>query len=749
MFQPSANPLPRLTRLFIAFSVMNALCPAQGAFAQAVHTPHDHIPDFCSAPTIRSVSNGRWSDSHIWSTGQVPASNAAVRIEPGTTVTFDQRPSARLDCVGVGGVLTFDTQISTSLLVGTLMVYDTGSVLIGSTSAPLPDTVSAEIVIANKPLDLVTDPDQFGTGFLALGRVSLHGAPRALTFARVVTEPKAGQTTLVFGQAMTGWKAGDRLILPDTRHLRWNEVQAWMVVQPQWEELTVASVSSDGRTLSLTSPLHYDHLGARDLDGVLDFLPHVGNLSRNITIRSEVPIGQAGTHGHVLFTHRANIDVEYTLLKDLGRTTIAPLNSATNHIGRYGLHMHHVMGPLTTPSNGYQFTLVGNVIDGGTLVHDGKWAMAIHNSHYGLIRDNVLYNYAGSLLMFEDGQESFNVVERNFAVRSAGTGGRLGEGREGGGFWFRGPNNYVRQNVAANIMSDGPDAGYGFKYFQRYLGEVRVPSFKGADTSIAGQYVANDGNKMPLLEFSDNEVYGATGNGLSYWWVNSQDPTPNQAAAQTTVRNLHIWHVFARGVFHYPSARVTFEGLVIRGRDPQTAACCGTGWHGEDYGAATITLRHADIQGMNTGVRPSTIGVGPQVVEDSYLRNVTNVQIGTLFSSNGPQAVPPRLTVLRNVTFASMPGHALKSIDMNWNPQGQSNTTQVDRVLVYKYQGNPADNFQTFYTVQATQPFAGGLAPCTATRSDVAGIACAVAPEDAPPLSAPAAPSNVVVAQGK
>src|SRR4029077_6299385 len=109
---------------------------------------------------------------------------------------------------------------------------------------------------------------------------------------------------------------------------------------------------------------------------------------------------------------------------------------------------------------------------------------------------HALHNHAGALGMTEAGSESYNVLERNFLMRSTGTGGRLGMGDEGQGFWFRGPNNYVRGNVTANFDSDEPEASYGYKYFMRTLGRVRVPTAKGQDSSA---YAAVDGNNLPIL----------------------------------------------------------------------------------------------------------------------------------------------------------------------------------------------------------------------------------------------------------
>jgi G8 domain len=690
----------------------------------AIVTPHDSVPDFCAGPIIQSVASGRWSSPANWLPARVPTANDRVLVVAGNSVVFDVVQTSALQCVGIHGQLTFDTAVNTKLWAGEVMVYSDGALQIGTEAQPVPANVTAEVVIANKPLNIQTDPDQYGTAFLSWGKVTIYGAEKLPTFVRIAQEPRAGQTTIAVAQPVTGWNSGDRLILPDTRHLHWNEVTNGAPTAPQWEERTLRSVSSDGRTLTLSSPLQFDHLGVRDATGALTFLPHVANLTRNVLVQSEAP---SGTKGHVLFTHRAAIDVRYARFLQLGRTTTAPLDNTNNHIGRYSMHLHHLMGPQMPPPSGYQFTLIGNSIDGGSASNTLKWGVAIHDSHYGLIQDNVGYNYGGGHFTFEDGSESYNVVDHNFAMRSNGTGNRLAEGTEGTGFWFRGPNNLIRNNVAANLWGDQLEAAYGFKFFMYYLGTINVPNFPGADTSIAGQYTTEDGNKLPILEFSDNEVYGAA-QGLTYWWINTFDVTPYASAQETVIKNLHIWHVYNVGVYHYPAVRVTFDGLVIRGKDPSTSACCGRGWHGEDYPATDIVIRNADIQGMLTGVKISRVGLGPQTIENSYLRNVSNVDIPTLGSSNGGGWIPPRLTILRNLSFAVWPGNPLRTIIMDWDPQGGgfANTTQRDEVKIYQYQGNAADNFQTYYTVQATQNVAGGLAPCAATRPEIQGLVCPI-----------------------
>jgi hypothetical protein len=696
--------------------------------AHAGHTlPNDTIPDFCAAPTIRSVGSGQWSDAAVWSPSRVPGAGDVVEISLGHTVTFGTIMTAAARCVGVNGRLQFDVTKSTKLWSGDIMVHTGGEMYVGDAAAPIPANLTAEIVIANQSLNLTTDPGQYGTALIVMGKLVMHGAVRDPTFVRVASELRAGDTTIAVTQPLTGWRVGDRIVIPDTRHLRYVETAGWAPVTPQWEERTIAAISLDGLSVTLASALTYAHLGARDVDGTLSFLPHIANMSRNVVIRSETATGAPGTLGHTMMTHRSDADIRYVAFKDLGRTTTAPLHDTTNHIGRYSLHMHHLMGPVATPENGYQFTLMGNAIDGGNTPHELKWGLAVHNTHYGLIKDNVLYNFDGALVMFEDGSESFNVVDHNFAVRSQGVGGGMAMATEGGGFWFRGANNYVRNNVTANLWASAPGASYGYKFFLRYLGYIRVPIRKGADTSVTGEYVWRNANNMPILEFDNNEVYGAA-HGLTYWWINNVDIAPQPNPAETVIRNLKIWHVFNMGVDHYPGTRITFDGLTIRGRAPDgSQACCGMGWLAGDYPAGQVVIRNSDIQGMTVGISMSSYATDVNTVENTHLSNDINIRVQSLRSSSGAQNIPARTNILRNLTFTSWPGVRNAGIYMDWNVvvgSNQFNPWQVDKTLVYQFNGVVGDNFQTYYYQQATQPFAGGLAPCTSSHSGVAGLAC-------------------------
>src|SRR5262249_26122617 len=222
----------------------------------------------------------------------------------------------------------------------------------------------------------------------------------------------------------------------------------------------------DGRTITLSQALQYDHLGARDGNGVLTFTPDVGDLTRNVVVRSQ---NAHGTRGYVFFTGRANVDIRYVQFSGLGRTTSAVLDDTTydsngnvTHVGtnqqdRYAVNFNHLYGPGSTPADGYQYTFLANSVFCPITPMMFRWGISLNDSHYGLIQDNVLFNWCGGGIVAPLGNESYNLISDNFIVKITGAGGDPGGDPrqrgypdvafEGTGIWMGGPNNYVVGNV--------------------------------------------------------------------------------------------------------------------------------------------------------------------------------------------------------------------------------------------------------------------------------------------------------------
>lgn len=707
-------------------------------------TAFDKIPNFGASPTITAARSGNWSDPGTWSLGRLPAAGDVVSIGTNAVVTYDLVSDVPVKTVAIqsGGSLRFRTDVNTRLTVVNLLVMAGGELQIGTQSNPVPAGVKAEVIFADVPLDLINDPAQYGNGLIALGKVTIHGAPKNTTFVNLAVEPRAGDTILTLSQPVSGWQAGDRLVLPDT-------VQPTADISPShWELLTLAAVSADGRALTLSAPLQYSHFGARDGNGVVNFLPDVGNLTRNVVVRSA---NAAGRRGHVLFTYRADVDVRYAQFSGLGRTTNNALDSTTfdasgnvthvgtNQAGRYSVHFGNLFGPATTPANGFQFTFDGNSVFCPMQPMNFRWGIDVNNSSYGSVQNNVLYNWAGAGIITQTGAEINNVISHNFVVHVVGEGWRADGGgadigREGSAFWFGGPANVVNYNVATNMVA--PGYGYGFTYFNS--GPVRIPNFKGADTSVAGQYTVQDMTQVPLLGFTGNTAYG-TRDGLTVWFLGANYTAVAPGVGESLIKDFHVWHV-ATGIFAYPINHVTIDGFVVRGDYGYIGymTVSSFGLTISDYLTANTVVKNSDIQGMRVGIAaPSKVGdtrdtgqaPGTFTVQDTYLKNYTDLYAETMNAvTGGGTSLSPRKVILRNVRF-DLPN----VVDDNNNPKytirlnyltspsdrPNYNWVQSDLFFVYDYNGVAGDKFQLYWSEQAANfivPFtsdAGVGAPVT------------------------------------
>jgi hypothetical protein len=423
---------------------------------------------------------------------------------------------------------------------------------------------------------------------------------------------------------------------------------------------------------------------------------------------------------------------------DLGRTRNGVLRSTdldsdgrlvrvgSNQIGRYALHFHHTFGPTQTPANGYQFTAIGNAIDGAA-----KWGITVHQSHYGLIQHNVVYNTGGAGIVTEDGTESFNIFDHNFSLRSAASGlGRMDTGYgagdpggEGAAFWFRGPNNFIRNNVAAN------GDGFGFGLAPPPLSQVRTPAFKGADTSKAAESKVLDVRSASVLEFANNEAYGAMQDGIAFGWSGK-------------ISNLAVWHASRHAVTGTPTATLAVDRIIARG-DPALLADPvekPVGLWFSDYRSANISISDADIEGVRVGVAsPFYYGGAPQAagskskggsltIENGSFRTHIGVNVATAYTADASAGAPLKKVVVRRLVFEPLKlpaggGDAPEAISMNYG-MAPNDPEPRDPILVYDYNRQPGRSFQVYYSKGAPRT----AAPCHETLAGIGGWVCPVGP---------------------
>ena len=689
--------------------INNATCDTGVTISSAfINTPRLHIPNFGANPTKVAVS-GNWSGA-IWRTpgGAVtsaPGAGDVVSIPIGVSVVYDISSTTVLNTVTISGLLAFSPDISTKMYVKNLLVLPCAQLMVGSSAVPIMPSVTAEIIFPNTAINTATDPDQYGNGLIALGRVTMHGAVKSATFQRLVGEALAGATTLTLSQAVSGWRDADRLVIPDTRQLL--DGQRFDKYVKQWERPTIATngISGNQTTITMTGALAYNHKGARNALGALEFSPHVGNLTRNVVVRSE---SASGVRGHVLFTHRADIDIRYTEFKGLGRSTAD--NPSPE---RYSMQFLNLYGPSAGQSNGYQFTFVGNSIHCPLDPMLPHWGAVFKNSQFGLFSQNVLFNWFGAGIAILDGSSSYNVIEKNFIVAAHGDHNpRWNDADDGSGIWATGFKNYIRDNVVANSSGafQGIVAGSGYNLFSTAGSPANtlLPRFPGANMDLPSESVLVDMQRTPILEFARNEAYGTMATGLTLWHLGTTGYGPVNVG-QSVIKDFRAWHAYEHGFFGYPINNVKFDGFVVRGSADALAHPVheGLGWSMGDYWGENLIVQRADIQGMWAGIRGNLNTPIQLIIKDSYFCNKgKNINVETLATPGSRAIKPARRTEIRNVRFDPFPNTNLntypyQTISMDFVPRDGADYVQKDEVFVYDYNGQIGDNFQLYYLEQA------------------------------------------------
>jgi hypothetical protein len=707
---------------------------ASGESADVLKVPLDLVPNLAKPYTAINVKSGDWTDPATWRGGRVPGNDDVVRIAPDTKVTYGANSRARLRAVGVSGELRFRTDRNTRLNVTHLLVYPGGHLQVGSSSRPIDPNYTAEIVFNNSPLETGTiaapgeDPEQYGNGLLVWGALTLHGS-RKSPFLRTTREPQEGDTSLVFERRPNNWRVGDTLLLPDSRQISEkdfgkpdyppynHEASLGIVRKPHWETVTIERI--EGARVLLTDPLQHSHPGLRNAQSELTstnrgalLLPHAANLTRNIILRSEEP---SGVRGHTQYFRGARIDIAYSQFTDLGRTTIRELNNTridehntvlnigTNQLARYPLHLHRTVDPGSIWESGYEFRVVGNVVNGGK-----RWGIVVHGSHFGLIADNVVFDIDGAGIVTEDGTETGNIFRHNFVSGIHGSGlprdfrdVEQGAGHEGSGFWIASDNNEFFGNVAAGVRDSG------FAFFRPEM-SWSVPRFRHIKNTIP-KAMTPEGQPR-IFAATKNEVYGAAGSGLTLW---STKHCRICRLLPATIEEMTIWHSRAGVIFDYHADFYEISNVFIYGDVRQLSGT--TGIYANNSRRAI--LRNSEIHNMDVGIEGGGSRNRKLVVDNLTINARVGMRIlrSTSWGRMEPLLIHNTLFGYPDDLDVSSNGHWIEfgnAIYANRAPK----LTQHRPVLIYGLQQQQGADFELFQHEQAP----GAIVP----HSNDAGEGC-------------------------
>lgn len=577
---------------------------------QSLRTEHCAI--FALVPTEDAthvaVASGDYLAAGTWQDGQIPGTGSRVWIPAGITVTVSGLVDEPPKTIRVGGTLAFDPRANTELHVDTVVVDPSGVLRMGTAARPVSPNRTARILITNDgPLDRRWDPVGLSRSLLVHGAASFFGAEKTpwLAVESIDSASQPGRSILQLESVPAGWRVSDELVIAGTRG-DVDQHETRQILAIRGSEVVVQA-------------LEHDHA---PLTGGLRI--HVGNLTRNVEVRSQTPGASRG--GHVMFMHTRDVDVSYAAFVGLGRSDkkqvvndpivdstgqLVP-GTGTNSRGRYALHFHR---------NGVQNDGLPAEVTGAVVVDSPGWGYVSHASFVNF-RDSISFNVDGAGFVTENGSE-IGEMTNNLAVFGAGSGEGIVDrraqhdfGHQGDGFWLHGPGMRVVGNVASG------QHGNGFVFFTQGLiegafGTAMFAAENIPDPTLAAGRSEVPVGEIPLREFRQNIAYAnAFGLTLRY---HLQDVVHDAAS---TVEDLTLWNN-TRGVWLPYSAQTVLRNVQVLGSEDAPIGV------GVDINALTeeITFDRVTVVGYSIGLRTPQRGVN--VIRDSYFNNMTNIEIAT------------------------------------------------------------------------------------------------------------------------
>jgi hypothetical protein len=689
-------------------------------------TGHDIVPNLASSPNLISVQTGNWNSTSTWNLGRVPTAGDVIKIDNGHTVTVNVQDDNEVTAIGIVGTLKFSAATNTRITAETVQVQPGGRLEIGTSSVPIPQGTTAEIVIVDNPINTSTDSSQWGHGVVGVtGETEMYGAAKT-DFLRCTVEPAAGHTTVTLESSPTNWAVGDIILIPDSRQLSGPDVLAHEPNYVNRDELrTITSVSSN--VVTFTPALTYAHPGAYYLNDsdvrTIYTYPHVANLTRNIVIRSQNGDSSV-TRGHCVFTGHQGIDLAYVEIRDMGRSTIFPYDSTTpaypaspthigtNQRGRYPLHLHHVH----THGGTWHNTIIGCVIRNSVWNrYVSRGCYIVHGTNFTLIQNCIAAWFGGGGFNTEDGDETGTVMDHCFACGASPLGTINPNGRgwqdnwfEATGFWLMSADAVLTDCVSVNC-----EVG-----FMPTAGPLNVTIQRPTDTTmntLISVFCPGEG-----IQWSGIEAYGGSTNlGMSIWEIgtNAHNPAPN--AEPSNVDDFLCWNVHEKAWYNYKVNVMNINNPVWL-NDPNKLS--GAGYFGADYLMRDSTISGGRIEGFLTGVYDGTQG-NNHYFDGIRYKNCLNHLVTTRWGGGGL----PRYIYISDCTFRDGDPSSVfpaNKYDIFMGPVVQGDATDLillTQVHVTNFDEVAADDFRVYWDEQLRdvilQQSGNGI-----TASPVAGL---------------------------
>lgn len=229
--------------------------------------------------------------------------------------------------------------------------------------------------------------DRMGLGIMVdhVGTFEAFGRLFQPTWTRLASTAVPNTTQLQLSEAVD-WVSGQAIVLVTSSRRDYP-------YEDQNEVLTIGSVSGDGRIVTVTSPVKYQHYAGPE------YQVEVGLLSHNIVFRTADRVLAANpTFGGHIMSHSPNTRISGAELYGMGQQ---------NLLARYPFHFHYA-GDVA--QNGY-FT--------DSSVWRSNWRCAVvHRTNRAIVSRNVSFDTWGHCYYLEDGVEMNNEISFNLAAKT-------------------------------------------------------------------------------------------------------------------------------------------------------------------------------------------------------------------------------------------------------------------------------------------------------------------------------------------
>lgn len=359
-----------------------------------------------------------WSHPNTWGGETSPRTGENVYVPKGMVLVVDESTPVLENVIVEGKILFADTQDMT--FDARLMIINKGEFEAGTEEKPYEHKLVFTFYGGYYDKQL---PIYGNKGIMCRNcKFNMHGQVRTPTWTLVEATIEPGMTTFSVLEPVD-WMPGEKIAVAATGFDHY-----------ETEERTIASVSADKMTLTVTEPFSFRHYSAVETYGDKKFpmRAEVGLLTRNIRMQGDESSDETEYGSHLMLHGKENEGL-------VGKLSYAEFTKCGQPrvVGRYCTHFH-MAGDM---SKGF--------VRGIAVHHSFARVLTIHGTHHLLVEKNVGYHVKGHNIFVEDGIETHNVIQDNLMMSSISSLTMLQSDTSVASYWITNPLNTVRRNHAA------------------------------------------------------------------------------------------------------------------------------------------------------------------------------------------------------------------------------------------------------------------------------------------------------------